>query len=74
LAKERAVVLRREVEGYILKGYRSPSVIELWNMAEISDLIITSALSRKESRGLHYNIDYPETDDVHWLHDTIVQK
>jgi L-aspartate oxidase len=74
LAKERAVVLRRELEGYVTKGFLSSSVVELWNMAEVSDLIITSALFRKESRGLHYNIDHPETDDTHWLHDTILQK
>lgn len=74
LAKERAVVLRREVEGYVREGYLNLPVVELWNMAETADLIITSALYRKESRGLHYNIDHPEPDDGHWLHHTIIQK
>jgi L-aspartate oxidase len=74
LAKERAVVLRREVEGYVREGYLNLPVVELWSMAEIADLIITSALYRTESRGLHYNIDHPERDDEHWLHDTILQK
>lgn len=74
LAKERAVLLRREVEGYVRQGYLNLPVVELWNMAEVADLIITSALYRKESRGLHYNIDYPERDDGHWLHDSLLQK
>ena len=38
----------------------------------MAELIIKSAISRKESRGLHYNINYPERDDRNWLHDTVL--
>jgi L-aspartate oxidase len=52
----------------------SPGVIELKNMLTIALLIVQSALLRKESRGLHYNEDYPESDDKYFLKDTILQK
>ena len=40
----------------------------------VAKLIVTCARMRKESRGLHYNIDFPEKDDRNWLKDTVVTK
>ena len=63
-----------QVEKLYSTGHLSPEFLELRNLATVAGLIIKSALSRKESRGLHYNTDYPETDDIHWKHDTVLRK
>ena len=59
-AQNRVDLLRREVAGYYRDFRVTPDLIELRNLVEVADLIIRSALSRHESRGLHYTLDYPE--------------
>ena len=55
-------MLRQEVTDYYSHFRVTPDLIELRNLVEVADLIIRSALSRHESRGLHYTLDYPQTD------------
>ena len=60
-AKRRIDMIRQEVADYYRHFRVTPDLIELRNLVEVADLIIRSALSRHESRGLHYTMDYPET-------------
>jgi L-aspartate oxidase len=59
-AKHRIDMLRQEVTDYYGHFRVTPDLIELRNLVEVADLIIRSALSRHESRGLHFTLDYPE--------------
>ena len=60
-ARHRVQLLRREIAEYY-RDYRvSGDLIELRNLTLVARLIITSALQRKESRGLHYTLDYPKS-------------
>jgi L-aspartate oxidase len=59
-AQHRIALLRQEVADYYGHFRVTPDLVELRNLVEVADLIVRSALSRKESRGLHYTLDYPE--------------
>jgi len=54
------------------KIYTSVEQWEFVNMLSLSELVIRSALLRKESRGAHYRTDFPHTDDVNWKKNTII--
>jgi L-aspartate oxidase len=62
-AQHRIDLLRQEVNDYYKHFRVTPDLIELRNLVEVADLIVRSALSRHESRGLHYTLDYPATSD-----------
>jgi len=59
-AKRRIRSIQNEIELYYWNFLITPDLIELRSLACIGELIIDSALSRRESLGLHYNLDFPE--------------
>jgi L-aspartate oxidase len=58
-ASRRIEALLKEIQPIYEEDPLSPSFVEVWNMLQAAQLIVKSALRRKESRGLHYNLDYP---------------
>ncbi len=66
--------LRREVQEFYWNFRVTPELLELRNLVEVATLIVDCAARRKESRGLHYTLDYPETDDENWLTDTVLSR
>jgi L-aspartate oxidase len=71
-ALERLEIIRKEIRDYYWKYRVTAPLIELRSLALVADLVIRSALARRESRGLHYNADFPLRDDAGWRHDTIL--
>jgi L-aspartate oxidase len=64
--------LRSEIRDYYLDYLVTADILELRNIADVGELIIRSAMLRKESRGLHYTLDYPVRDDGVSRRDTVI--
>ena len=63
-AAERIELLEREVSGYYARFQITKPLLEMRNLARVAQLMVQCAAERKESRGLHYNSDYPELTDI----------
>lgn len=71
-AMNRILLIQKEIDEYYWDFLLTSDLIELRNITTVARLIVQSALSRHESRGLHYTIDYPDRDDENFQHDTII--
>jgi L-aspartate oxidase len=72
-ARRRIAVLQEEIREYYWDHLVTRDLLELRNLATVAELIVSCALSRRESRGLHTTIDYPETQAA-WAEDTVVKR
>jgi L-aspartate oxidase len=71
-ALRRINLLKQEIDEYYSNFKVSNNMLELRNLVCVAQLIVTCAMQRKESRGLHYNLDYPNMLDK--PEPTIIQK
>lgn len=69
-AQHRIKLLQKEIQDYYSQCRVTRDLLELRNLATVSELIIRCAMQRKESRGLHFTLDYPELSPI--ARDTIM--
>jgi L-aspartate oxidase len=60
-ALHRVELLQQEIQDYYQNFKVSNNLLELRNLVQVAELIIRCALARKESRGLHYTLDFPDS-------------
>ena len=72
-ARRRIRLVKEEIRNYYWDNQLTGDLVELRNLATVAGLVVTCALKRRESRGLHYTLDFPETDH-RWIRETRVYK
>jgi len=73
-ALRRIANLQAEIREYYFDYIVTGNILELRNIAAVGEMIVRSAMLRHESRGLHYTLDYPETDRTGPPRDTLLRR
>ncbi len=73
-AEKRLQNLQAEIRDYYWDFVVTSDLLELRNIATVAELIVNCAMQRPESRGLHFNLDYPEADPAWAQRDTVVRR
>ncbi len=73
-AYRRIRMMNDEIKDFYDKTKVNVELLELRNLVTVAFLVISSAMKRKESRGLHFMSDFPERDDKNFLKDTVISK
>ena len=72
-ALSRITALREELDRYYWDYQITDTLLEVRNLAVVAALTVRCAIARKESRGIHYTLDYPEVNDLTGCKDTIIR-
>jgi L-aspartate oxidase len=72
-ARRRVALVRDEIRSYYWDFRLTSDLVELRNLAVVAELVVSSALERRESRGLHYTLDFPESDP-RFIQDTVLER
>jgi len=72
-AQRRIVLLQEEIRSYYWDFKVTGDLIELRNLAMVAEMVVWCALRRRESRGLHYTLDFPSANP-RFIRDTVIQR
>ena len=71
-AMRRISLLQHEINEYYSNFHITSDLIELRNLAQVAELIVRCAMERKESRGLHFSLDYPAAKENSMAKNTVL--